>query len=166
MAETTPRIKTFFEQVKSDAKRQFERNGQLRMAMCWMLLDNNDIKLIPINMSGDKDLISTILRGAAQTFKPIALSFVSECWVAKREFVKGESVNETVERYKNMKVSEQPDKTEALFQINETRVSSENITIPIKRDSKGRPVLCDEYSIKSSIGGRFCHLLYDSTKQN
>jgi len=161
--DLNPFIAKFFDTVYNWGTQQFIKDGKLELAHCFMYAGGKIVH-IPIPMI-NKNGVSAFLSIAAKTIKPTALTFVSECWMVVKKMDDDRPLNEIKKEFRGINVSEQPDKTECLMFVNETKLVSNTVAVNIIRDKDGIPKLGDS---KSSTGGegRFVNLLCDPVNEN
>lgn len=150
-------IKEFFDVTTQAAKEMFLARGKLDLAFFSMLERSGRITQLPVPLD-NKDFASFILRNIIDIAKPLAVSFVTEVWLAERELKNGETVSSVLRN--TGQVSELPDRKEGLLFVQETEHTCIGKCIPIIRGEKVS--FGEEIHHADEIQGRFANLLKKS----
>lgn len=142
----------FFEVTTQAAKDLLKEKGKIEMAVLSILDRSGRIHQIPVPMWGNKNTMATALKQTVRSVNPVAVSFISECWVAERDIDKaGDFINGKTQ------VSDLPDRAECLMIVQETNDSNTSKMIPIIKDKDGNISFGKEKNTFDEIGGRFAN---------
>ena len=159
MSELNQNITRFFNTVSEQVKEMFMKHGQLSEAMFYMLIGEKAIQ-VPFPIIGDKNQISQLLKAASDHLKPSAIVFASECWIVEEKHDDAMTESDLAKKYAGVSIEHQPGRTECLMFVNETKLASFSVTIPIIRNEKGEASLGAAQNVTNTTG-RFSNLLYD-----